>query len=648
MFSFTSSFTSSFALSAVRAYRSSFIGSFLVVVSAAALLSANGVLMETGLRGDAPLLTTVAASFAGTAILVVVLVVASTFASALRQRQAQFAVLRAVGATPAQVRSMVTAEVAVVFALAAPLGAVPGLFAATLLTPVLESGGIVPTGQELTLTPLPVVGAVILLFPTALLAARLAARKVTKVSPTAAVRGAAVESAQLTPARRAVAVTLLVAGVLVAGTPFAVPGTLGSAAGATSAFLLIGAAALAGPAIVGAVASRAAHATRSSSNAAAVLALVNSRGFSRRLTTAIIPLALLLALGTVQTGVNSSMVEAAGVQLRAGLGADAVITSPTGVTAEHLAAIDSSPRVDTVVSSTMVAAEAAVDPDLPGFWEPVGVHAVSGSTAGPSDAGLIDAGLTVAGPIDAGLIDVGLIDAGVSAGSLDDLTGPATIAASSESLFGTGKGVGDTVDLRFDGSTELTATIVAVYERGLAFGEYLIDVSSLPAQSQPAVADRLFVHGSADLTSLGTSVGLRSLSVDDYVAAMVGGAASQQDLSAVLLFVLIFFVAIGAANTLVMLTGARGAEFAVLRRIGAGRRQLTSMIAIESGFVIVTALVIGTLSVVPALLGVSYGLLGGFSLAIDWPVYGVLAAAVVLIAGVSMMGSARVGSRVRA
>src|SRR5690606_15431700 len=108
----------SFARSAVLAYRGSFIGSFLVVMFAAALLSANGLLMATGARSDAPMLSTVAASFAGTAILVVVLVVASTFAAALRPRHEQFALLRAVGATASQVRSMVTAEVSIVFAIA--------------------------------------------------------------------------------------------------------------------------------------------------------------------------------------------------------------------------------------------------------------------------------------------------------------------------------------------------------------------------------------------------------------------------------------------------------------------------------------------------------------------------------------------------
>jgi putative ABC transport system permease protein len=609
----------SFARAATRAYRSSFIGSFLIVVTAAALLSANGVLMETGIRGDAPLLTTVAASFAGTAILVVVLVVASTFASALRQRHAQFALLRAVGATPAQVRSMVTAEVVLVFAVAAPIGAVPGLFAAGLLTPVLESGGVVPAGLSLAITPVPVLASLLLLFPTALLAARIAARKVTGLSPTAAVRGADAESAHLSRSRRIGAIGLLVGGIAVAGTPFVVPGTLGGAAGATSAFLLIGAAALAGPAIVGALARRAARATGTSSNAAGMLALANTRGFSRRLTAAIIPLALFLALGTVQTGVDSTLVAAAGEQLRAGLGADTVITSPAGVTPEQRAAVASRAGVEATAASSLVVTEVRVDDEeVDGLsWESSGIRTIDGSPAG-------------------------LIDAGVTDGSLADLAAPGTIAVSSESLFATGKGVGDTVALRFDGS-ERPATIVAVYDRGLGFGEYIIGDQSLPASVRPRVADAVFARGETDVAGLG----LRAVSVDDYADDAVSGAASQQQLSAILLFVLILFVAIAAANTLAMLTGARRAEFALLRRIGATRRQLTSMVAIESGFVMATAIAIGTLSVLPALAGVAYGMLGEISLAIDWPVYAALAGAVVLIASAAMLVPARAAAAAR-
>jgi putative ABC transport system permease protein len=321
----------------------------------------------------------------------------------------------------------------------------------------------------------------------------------------------------------------------------------------------------------------------------------------------------------VQTGVNGSLVEAAGMQLRDGLGSDAVITSADGVTPEQAAAVASLPGVDAVVASSTVAAEVKVDDDedLGALsWEQVGIRALDGSPAG-------------------------LIDVDVTDGSLDDLTGPATIAVSGDSLFGTGKGVGGTVDVRFGNAAATSATIVAVYDRGLGFGDYIVDAGSLPAATRPATADVLFAQGSADVAPLG----LETVAVDDYVAETVAGAASEQQLSAILLFVLIFFVAIAAANTLVMTTGARRAEFTLLRRIGATRRQLTAMVATESLFVMVTALVIGTVSVVPALVGVSFGMLGSFSPAIDWPVYGSLSATVVLIAAAAMVLPVRRASR---
>ncbi len=606
-----------FARSAVRAYPSSFVGSFIIILVASALLSANGVLIETGARAGAPMLTTLAISFAGTAVLVVVFVVASTFASALRQRHAQFAMLRAVGATPTQVRQMVTAEVAIVFALAAPLGAIPGLFAGNLLLPLLSSSGVAP-GLDLTISALPLFGVLVLLFPTALLTARMAARQVTKLSPTAAVRGAKAESPRLSVGRAISAVVLLAAGLVLASLPFFVSGTIGTDGGAASALLLIIAAALGGPAIVGAVARRAVRVTGSSRFAAAMLAAVNSRGFSRRLTAAIIPLALLLSLGTVQTGVNATLVQASGMQLRDGLGSAAVVTAPEGVTASQLAAVASAPGIDAAVGSSTVAAELGVaDDEELGLdeleWEPIGVLSLTGESAG-------------------------LIDPDVTSGSLDDLSGPATVAVSRDGF----RSVGDSVQMRF-GSEELTATVVAIYERGVGFGDYIMLDSSLPASVQPVASDSLFVSGSADLSSLG----LKTSSAGEYADAAAAGTATEQQLNAIFLFVILFFVAIAAANTLIMLTRARSAEFALLRRIGATRSQLSSMIAIESGFVMLLALVIGTLAVLPALFGFAYGLLGALTLGISWPVYVGLLAAVVVIAGVAMVGSARVRGSVR-
>ena len=113
-----------------------------------------------------------------------------------------------------------------------------------------------------------------------------------------------------------------------------------------------------------------------------------------------------------------------------------------------------------------------------------------------------------------------------------------------------------------------------------------------------------------------TASGLRAVSVDEYADEAVEGAASQQQLSAILLF-------------------------------GVTRRQLTSRVVTESMFVMATALLIGTVSVLPAQVGVAYGMLGRFDLAIDWPIYEALAAAVVLIASIATVLLARFAIRPR-
>lgn len=628
----------SFARSALRVYRSSFLGSFLIVVLAAALLSATGVWMESGLRGGAsgqpvPLLTTVAGSFAGTAMIIVILVVASTFASALRQRHTQFALLRAIGATSGQVRSMITTEVVMVFALAAPLGAVPGLFASTWLTPLLVSSGIVPVGFSLTITPLPVLAALILLLPTSLLAARLAARKITRISPVAAVQGSSAETAALSRGRRLTAIGLFGAGLLVAVVPLVLPGTIGSATGAISAFLLIAAAALAGPAIVGWAATKVVATVGSGPGGTQVLAWANTRGFSRRLTAAIIPLALFLALGSVQTGINQSTVDAAGMQLRAGISADLVVSSPGGVSAAQSASVAQAPGVEEVMASSLVPVSTKVeddDEDVPLFndllWDSTALRTVTGAAAQ-------------------------FIDPGVRDGSLAALAAPDTVAVSSVATLGTGKGVGDTIGLRFGDGTDRTVTIAAVYERGLGFGDFIVNERSLPPGLRPQRADALFTRttpsAAASTPAALTALGLASNDVSGYAEEAVSSAASEQQLSSVLLLVLIVFVALAAANTLVMLTGARRPEFDLLGRVGATRPQLRRMVALESVFVTVAALVIGTAAVLPALWGVGFGMLGQFVPAVDWFAYGVLAAAVVVTATVTMGATAWFATRAR-
>lgn len=55
-------------------------------------------------------------------------------------------------------------------------------------------------------------------------------------------------------------------------------------------------------------------------------------------------------------------------------------------------------------------------------------------------------------------------------------------------------------------------------------------------------------------------------------------------------------------------TADRAREFALLRLVGPGRRQVVGMMRIESLFVVAIAAVVGTLAALPPLVGMSVGL----------------------------------------
>ncbi|MBL7570746.1 hypothetical protein, partial [Escherichia coli] len=78
------------------------------------------------------------------------------------------------------------------------------------------------------------------------------------------------------------------------------------------------------------------------------LAVANSRGFSRRLTGVLVPLAVALSIGTIQVVADRSVVVATADQLRDGIHAHLVVTAPGGLSAEQTAAAGRVPGVGAV------------------------------------------------------------------------------------------------------------------------------------------------------------------------------------------------------------------------------------------------------------------------------------------------------------
>ncbi|PYY51856.1 ABC transporter permease [Curtobacterium sp. MCBD17_023] len=593
--------------------RAAVVGAGVVVALAAVLLAVTGAWLEAGIRHpDAPFLSTVAGSFAGTLLLITVFMVASVFAGVLRERRREFALLRAIGATAGQIRGTVRTEVLVLLALVAPAGALVGTFVAPLVTPLLRSSAVVPAGFTLTPTIVPLVGTLVVLVPTGLLAAAMAARAATRPSPTDAVRASTTDVPTLSRGRRIAAGVTALIGLATATTPFFTPGLVGSATGATSAIVLVVAAALAGPLLVQWGARRA---LRGASGPAATLALLNARGASRRLSAAVVPLALLVALGTVQTGTDAAVQRATGDQLGAGLQADLVVIGADGVTAAEADRIAAMPGVRATTTMRDTAGSVQIeqaDEDLPALgdleWEPTVIRALSG--------------------------DDGRVDPAVRAGSLDALDEPGTVAVSTDVIALTPTGLGDTIRMRTGDGPTTPARVVAVYDRGLAFGDVLVrDRTSGPAGTllvDTAAGDRAAVREA--LLATGADV----TSIDGYVTTALRSGDGDRRLSLVLVVALLAFVAAAAGNTLLTTTRGRRDEFGLLQRTGATRVQLLRMAGVETAYTAVAAVVIGTLAVLPALVGVGFGLAGapaaGFDLA-SWAGFS-LAAVVVAVVGV--------------
>lgn len=224
-------------------------------------------------------------------------------------------------------------------------------------------------------------------------------------------------------------------------------------------------------------------------------------------------------------------------------------------------------------------------------------------------------------------------DPAVIDGSLDSLDGANTIAVSQDAALETG-GVGSRVTLRF-GAMETITTVVAVYERGLGFGDHL---------TGPATVDQLDLSPADEALLLQTDASHESAVIQatgartpaQYAAQTVEGDGTA-GLSSVLLLALLSFVVIAAANTLLMISSRRREELELLHRIGATRGMLVRMVTLEALLTGVAAWIIGTAAALPALLGSNLGLLGWRTPAIDLATYGTLSVLVLVLPLVTMM-----------
>ncbi|MFF8356535.1 ABC transporter permease [Streptomyces chartreusis] len=543
----------------------------------------RGAVEDRGLGYAKEMLTGLGGSFGGIAATVAVFTASGTVALSVAQRAREFALLRAVGATPRQIRRAVAAEAVLVAPLAGLLGCLPGIGLAHWWFGQLKDRGAIPDAVELQVSWIPLVVAVGTGLLTALGAGWAAGRRPSKIKPGQALAEASVERLRPGVIRILLGLGALVGGgfLTVVAARSAGDDAANAALGVVMLFML--AVALLGP-LVARLCAALFGLALSAGDASASLAAANSRTNARRLASAITPIVLAMAFASTLVFMHTSESHVAAEQLRAGVTADHVVTDPAGLPIDAAARATRAPGVDAAVA--LLETQVLV---------PVG----SGGDRwlqGSSTQGISGSGEQLAR----------VQDLDVRGGSLDRI-GKGRIAIDKTLATSAKVGVGDKLPLYLPDGTRTDPEVVAVYGRGLGLAAVTMDRASLaPHVTSPFDSTLLIRGGNAKaLASLGEVTDASGYAVEQNTDRELNAWANYT-----MAAVLGGFAAVAAANTLVMTVLDRRRELGTLRLIGSTRRQVMRMLRWEGLLVALAGVALGTAIAAATLIPMMRGLTG--------------------------------------
>ena len=543
-------------------------------------------------------------------VMISLFVLAATTALAVNLRRRRFALLRTVGATRGQVRRAILAELALCGLLGGALGWLPGLALGGLGVRALAGHQMLPAASAAWQSPWLLLVACGVSVIVTVLSGQVAARRAGRTSPAQALRETAAEGRWPHPVR--VLLGLGAAGG--AGTLMAFTFGQKSAAGQLAlAFPLLlacmVAVALLGPVLV-AFAAWLARPARAVGGPSARLALAAISAQPRRTASAVIPVALAVAMvGTVYFA-DASIAHATAVQAGSTVTADRVISGP-GLGAGALRQVLARPGVRAAAAVAPVSV-AATDPDL----EPVHGEAVAGGPPGR------------------------VLDLGVTSGSLAALR-PGQVAVSSlEAAAGAmGVHVGSRVTVYLPDGTPYRATVSAVYARSLASGDVLIPAAAVAGHTGAApVFTQILVSGGSPGALAAGHPGWHVASRSAANAAAAQAAAQDGFANDLILGVVAALAAVAVANTLAVATVERRRALRLLGRVGASRGQVAAVFGWHALFVTVTGVVAGVAAGAVTLVAVTRAATGSWVPFIPLaPAAGLVIAVAALVAGAVMV-----------
>ncbi|MFF6839312.1 FtsX-like permease family protein [Streptomyces tanashiensis] len=312
------------ALGQVRRTPAAFAGlavAFLLLVATTTLfgsLFASQATAPEAVRATpvaGPGLMVIAGAFGEIAVLVAFFVVVNAIGFALRRQHRELALLRTIAATPRQVRRLVRVQILVTALAVAVPGALAGVQAARLLLVALRERGMAAPGLRVPMTPLPALIALAITLVVGLAASAVAVRRISRIAPAAALTATTTEHGRTGVLRLLVGACALVGGGLLlrlaATRPADELDKAGQAALLGSLVLLV-AVGLTGPLAARALVFVLGAPLRALLPGTGWLAEANLRGYARRLTSAMVPVALLVGLSGTMMIMTRTAEHAAG------------------------------------------------------------------------------------------------------------------------------------------------------------------------------------------------------------------------------------------------------------------------------------------------------------------------------------------------
>ncbi|MFD7866406.1 FtsX-like permease family protein [Streptomyces sp. NPDC059783] len=303
------------ALQQMRGRPAAFVGLGAALLLAVATTTLFGSLLAaeltapdgSGARTDGPGVAVIAGAFGEIAVLVSLFVVVNALGFAVERQHRELALLRTVAATPRQVRRLVRVQVVAAVLLVSGPGWVLGTVAARGLLAALQRRGMASPDLSVTPAVLPMLVATAAALVVGTAATAVAARRISRIPPAAALTASATEQARTGVPRLLVGLVAVAGGALLlrlaATRPAQDLDKAGQAALLGSLALLV-ALALTGPLTARLPAAVLGAPLRVLSPGTGWLADAHLRGYARRLSSAVVPVALLVGLSGTMTAMT--------------------------------------------------------------------------------------------------------------------------------------------------------------------------------------------------------------------------------------------------------------------------------------------------------------------------------------------------------